>query len=33
MVDLNPDAIVVIGFDESGKIIQQMNEQGIGPQR
>ena len=33
MVDLNPDAIVVIGFDESGKIIQQMNEQGIGPAR
>ena len=33
MVDLNPDAIVVIGFVESGKIIQQMNEQGIGPAR
>jgi hypothetical protein len=33
MVDLQPDAIVVIGFDESGKIIQSMNEQGIGPAR
>jgi hypothetical protein len=33
MVDLNPDAIVVIGFDESGRIIQVMNEQGIGPAR
>jgi hypothetical protein len=33
MVDLKPDAIVVIGFDESGKIIQSMNEQGIGPAR
>lgn len=26
-----PDAIAVIGFDESAKIIQTMNEQGIGP--
>ena len=33
MVDLNPDAIVVIGFDESGRIIQVMNEQGVGPAR
>jgi hypothetical protein len=33
MVDLNPDAIVVIGFDESARIIQVMNEQGIGPAR
>jgi hypothetical protein len=33
MVDFNPDAIVVIGFDESGKIIAALNEQGIGSQR
>jgi len=33
MVDLNPDAIVVIGFDESGRILQVMNEQGVGPAR
>jgi hypothetical protein len=33
MKDLNPDAIVVIGFDESARIIQVMNEQGIGPAR
>src|SRR5215213_5911106 len=33
MVDLNPDAVVVVGFDESGRIIQVMNEQGIGPAR
>ncbi|MGY1671797.1 ABC transporter substrate-binding protein [Geodermatophilus sp. SYSU D00710] len=33
MVDLNPDAIVVIGFDESARIIQGLNENGIGPQR
>jgi hypothetical protein len=33
MVDLNPDAIVVIGFEESSKIIQGLNAQGIGPQR
>jgi neutral amino acid transport system substrate-binding protein len=26
-----PDAIAIIGFDESAKIIQTMNEQGIGP--
>ncbi|MBA3339612.1 MAG: ABC transporter substrate-binding protein [Geodermatophilaceae bacterium] len=29
--DFNPDAIVVIGFDESSKIIEEMNAQGIGP--
>ncbi len=33
MVDLNPDAIVVVGFEESSKIIQGLNAQGIGPQR
>ncbi|MEI4270935.1 ABC transporter substrate-binding protein [Klenkia sp. LSe6-5] len=33
MVDFNPDAIVVIGFEESSRIIQQLNAQGIGPQR
>ncbi len=33
MVDLNPDAIIVIGFEESSKIIQGLNAQGIGPQR
>jgi ABC-type branched-subunit amino acid transport system substrate-binding protein len=33
MVDFNPDAIVVVGFNESAKIIKSMNEQGIGPQR
>lgn len=33
MVDLDPDAILVIGFEESGRIIQGLNEQGIGPQR
>jgi hypothetical protein len=31
MADFNPDAIVVIGFDESAKIISGLNEQGIGP--
>ena len=31
MVDFNPDAIVVIGFDESSKIIEEMNARGIGP--
>jgi len=30
---LNPDGIVVIGFDESATIIKQLNEQGIGPKR
>jgi ABC-type branched-subunit amino acid transport system substrate-binding protein len=33
MVDFGPDAIVVIGFNESSKIIQGLNAQGIGPQR
>ncbi len=31
MADFNPDAVVVIGFDESSKIIEEMNAQGIGP--
>ena len=33
MAEFNPDAIVVIGFEESSKIIQGLNAQGIGPQR
>ena len=33
MVSFKPDAIVVIGFEESSKIIQGLNAQGIGPQR
>jgi hypothetical protein len=33
MVDLNPDAIVLIGFEESSKILQALNAEGIGPQR
>ncbi|MCW2505371.1 MAG: ABC-type branched-chain amino acid transport system, Extracellular ligand-binding receptor [Actinomycetia bacterium] len=33
MKQANPDAIVVIGFDESATIIKQLNEQGIGPKR
>jgi ABC-type branched-subunit amino acid transport system substrate-binding protein len=33
MADFNPDAIVVVGFDESAKIIQGLNEQGVGPAR
>lgn len=33
MVDFNPDAIVVIGFEESSRIIQGLNAQGIGPAR
>ncbi|MGY1830322.1 ABC transporter substrate-binding protein [Geodermatophilus sp. SYSU D01180] len=33
MVDLNPDGIVVIGFNESSRIIEGLNENGIGPQR
>jgi ABC-type branched-subunit amino acid transport system substrate-binding protein len=33
MSELNPDAIVVVGFEESSKIIQGLNAQGIGPQR
>jgi ABC-type branched-subunit amino acid transport system substrate-binding protein len=31
MVEFDPDAIVVIGFDESARIIQELNAQGIGP--
>jgi hypothetical protein len=33
MVDFNPDGIVVIGFVESSRIIEGLNENGIGPQR
>ena len=33
MVDFNPDAVVVIGFEESSRIIQALNAQGIGSQR
>ena len=33
MVDLNPDGIVVIGFEESSRIIQGLNAQGVGPRR
>ncbi len=33
MVDFNPDAIVVIGFEESSRIIQGLNANGVGPQR
>jgi ABC-type branched-subunit amino acid transport system substrate-binding protein len=31
MVEFNPDAIIVIGFDESSIVITEMNAQGIGP--
>ncbi|WP_222193608.1 ABC transporter substrate-binding protein [Modestobacter italicus] len=33
MTDFNPDAIVVIGFEESSRIIQALNTNGVGPQR
>ena len=33
MVDFNPDAVVVIGFEESARIIEGLNSQGIGPSR
>lgn len=33
MVDFAPDAIVVIGFEESSKILQGLNAQGMGPAR
>ena len=33
MVDLAPDGILVIAFEESGRIIEGLNAQGIGPQR
>lgn len=31
IVDFNPDAVILIGFDESDTILQTMNEQGVGP--
>ncbi|GAB3193353.1 hypothetical protein GCM10027261_08250 [Geodermatophilus arenarius] len=33
MTEFNPDAIVVIGFEESSRILQGLNDQGVGPQR
>jgi ABC-type branched-subunit amino acid transport system substrate-binding protein len=33
MVELNPDAILLIGFEETSKIVEGLNAQGIGPQR
>ncbi|MGY1651116.1 ABC transporter substrate-binding protein [Geodermatophilus sp. SYSU D01119] len=33
MVEFAPDGILVIGFEESGRIIEGLNAQGIGPQR
>jgi hypothetical protein len=33
MVDLNPDGILVIGFEETSRIIEGLNAQGIGPER
>ena len=33
MVEFNPDAIIVIGFEESSRILQGLNAQGVGPQR
>ena len=33
MTDASPDAIVVIGFEESCRIIQGLNSNGVGPQR
>jgi len=33
MVEADPDAIVVIGFEESSRIIEGLNAQGIGPAR
>ncbi|MCW2683129.1 MAG: ABC-type branched-chain amino acid transport system periplasmic component-like protein [Blastococcus sp.] len=33
MVDFNPDAIVIIGFEESSRIIADLNSNGVGPQR
>ncbi|MGR6963702.1 ABC transporter substrate-binding protein [Geodermatophilus sp. URMC 61] len=33
MVDFAPDAVVVIGFEESARIIEGLNSQGIGPSR
>jgi neutral amino acid transport system substrate-binding protein len=31
MVDADPDAIIVVGFDESARVITTMTEKGIGP--
>ncbi|MCA0143508.1 ABC transporter substrate-binding protein [Blastococcus sp. LR1] len=33
MVEFNPDAIVVIGFEESSRILESLNQNGVGPQR
>jgi ABC-type branched-subunit amino acid transport system substrate-binding protein len=33
MTDFSPDALVVIGFEESSRIIQGLNSTGVGPQR
>jgi len=33
MTEFSPDAIVVIGFEESSRIIQGLNSNGVGPQR
>jgi len=33
MVDFNPDAIIVIGFEESSRILEGLNANGVGPQR
>ncbi|WP_233491485.1 ABC transporter substrate-binding protein [Blastococcus sp. TBT05-19] len=33
MVEFNPDAIVVIGFEESSRILEGLNSNGVGPQR
>ncbi|WP_369137753.1 ABC transporter substrate-binding protein [Modestobacter versicolor] len=33
MTEFSPDAIVVIGFEESSRIIQGLNTNGVGPQR
>jgi hypothetical protein len=33
MTEFNPDALVVIGFEESSRIITALNAQGVGPQR
>jgi ABC-type branched-subunit amino acid transport system substrate-binding protein len=33
MTEFSPDAVVVIGFEESSRIIQGLNTNGVGPQR
>jgi hypothetical protein len=33
MVEFNPDAVVVIGFEESSRILESLNQNGVGPQR